>query len=89
MKTSVHKIMEIDRIVWVDNQPTNETEKRTLVCFVRETDFAGIKTVKQFGSLILNRGVTVEQAEAALKDAPLASLKFCNPDDKGFYKVVL
>lgn len=92
MKTvQVHKIMECQVPVWENDQPTDIKEPRTLVVFKRETSaLGGLKTVVQFGSLLLNSGVTVEQATNSLtKDDYSAEVEFVAVPDSQFYKVRL
>jgi hypothetical protein len=86
---TIHKIIEITVPVWVDNAPTGDKETRTMVCFKRTADFAGIKTITEFGSMILNEGITVEQAQLALATADLTRVKFVKPNELGFYKAVV
>jgi hypothetical protein len=91
---TIHKIIEIQVPVWVDNAPTGDKETRTMVCFKRTADFTGadgvvLKTITQFGSMILNEGVTVEQAQAGLATADLTLVKFVKPNELGFFKAVV
>jgi hypothetical protein len=86
---TIHKIIEITVPIWVDNAPTGDKETRTMVCFKRTADFAGIKTITEFGSMILNQGITVEQAQLALATADLTRVKFVKPNELGFYKAVV
>lgn len=83
--------MEIERHVWENNVMTDVKEPRTLAVFVREvTAMGGLKTVVQFGSLILDRGVTVEQATKALnKEDYSDEIEFVAKPDSNFYNVVL
>jgi late competence protein required for DNA uptake (superfamily II DNA/RNA helicase) len=85
----LHKIIEIDRLVWVDGQPTDQKEKRIMACFKRITNFYDVKETLEFGSMILNRGVTLKQAETALKGADFSNVKFVEPNELGFYKAVV
>jgi hypothetical protein len=92
MKTvKLHKIMECEVPVWENDVMTDVKEPRTLVVFVRETTaLGGLKTVAQFGSLLLDRGVTVEQATTALtKDNYADEVEFVEVPDSKFYKVRL
>ena len=86
---TIHKILEIQVPVWVDKTPTGDKETRTMVCFKRTADFADVKTINEFGSMILNPGVTVEQAELALAKVDLSVVKFVKPNELGFYKAVV
>ena len=86
---TIHKILEIQVPVWVDNAPTGDKETRTMVCFKRTADFAGIKTITEFGSMILNEGITPAQAELALAKVDLSVVKFVKPNELGFYKAVV
>ena len=83
--------MEIERHIWENNVMTDVKEPRTLAVFVREvTAMGGLKTVVQFGSLILDRGVTVEQATKALnKEDYSDEIEFVAKPDSNFYNVVL
>lgn len=83
--------MTCERHVWENGVMTDVKEPRTLAVFVREVSaMGGLKTVVQFGSLILDRGVTVEQATAALNKADYSDeIEFVAKPDSDFYKVVL
>ena len=86
---TIHKIIEIQVPVWVDNAPTGNKETRTMIVFKRTADFAGIKTITEFGSMILNQGITPAQAQLALATADLTRVKFVKPNELGFYKAVV
>jgi hypothetical protein len=81
--------MEIQVPVWVDKTPTGDKETRTMIVFKRTVNFADVKTITEFGSMILNPGVTVEQAELALAKVNLSVVKFVKPNESGFYKAVV
>ena len=83
--------MECEVPVWENDVMTDVKEPRTLVVFVRETTaLGGLKTIAQFGSLLLNQGVTVEQATNSLtKEDYSDEVDFVPKPDSKFFKAVL
>ena len=83
--------MECEVPVWENDVMTDVKEPRTLVVFVRETNgLGGLKTYAQFGSLLLNQGVTVEQATNSLtKEDYSDEVEFVEKPDSKFFKAVL
>ena len=87
----VYKIMECEVPVWENDVMTDVKEPRTLVVFVREVvALHGLATTAQFGSLLLNKGVTVEQATNSLTQEDYSEeVDFLPKPDSKFFKAVL
>ena len=75
---------------WVDGEQTDEVEERTKALFVREVE-GHLASKLEFGSLLLNKGVTLAEADAYFKkDVDYANdVRFVDVDGSDFYKVVL
>ena len=84
------KTFKVEFPVWVDGQPTAEKETRIKALFVKEVlALNGLVSRKQYGSLVLNREVTEEDAAKGLKpDTDYSSeLAFEAVPGSDFYKV--
>jgi len=58
------KVFSYKARVFVDGQPTGETQVRTKALFYREISlFDGKATRKQYATLLMNAGVTAEECE--------------------------
>lgn len=64
--------------------------KRVSLCAVRESDIlGGLASSKQFGSIVLKEGTSLEDAQEAFKEgAELQGVTLGQPDEDGFYRIV-
>ena len=88
----LHAIKLVDCPVWEDDQMTGETEPRVLVVFKESKTLNGLETgTSKIGSLFLHKGITLEQAEAALptNDDYSDRVKLVEKESSNFYKAVL
>lgn len=79
---TVHKIKEY---------LNSKNETRILVTFARKSNsiLGGLGSTVEFGSIVLNKGVTLDQANEALPIGKECSdVKFGAMDESGFYRVV-
>jgi len=63
---------------------------RVALCAVKDTEMlGGLASSKQFGSIVLKEGTSLKDAEKAFPEGSvLEGVKFGNPDDDGFYRII-
>ena len=83
------KTFKVEFPVWVDGKPTAQKETRIKALFVKEYNIVGgLAGTPRFGSLVLKREVTEEQANAIDPDKDWSDeLEFVPVEGSKFYKV--
>jgi hypothetical protein len=88
----IRKIQECQVPVWENNQATDATEARVLVVFAdTAVGMNGLKTFTRIGSMFLDAGVTLAQAQEKLDlDADYSDdIEFVAKPDSNFFRAVL
>ena len=83
------KTFKVEFPVWVNGERTSEKETRIKALFVKESDLLnGLAGTPKFGSLVLKREVTEEQANAIDPDRDWSDeLEFVPVEGSKFYNV--
>ena len=83
------RTFKVEFPVWVDGQPTEEKETRIKALFVREVSaFNGLKTIKQWGSMVLDREVTQEEVDKTDTEKDWShELRFVPKEGSTYYDV--
>ena len=88
----LHAIKIVDCPVWENDEMTDATEPRVLVVFKEAKTLNGLATgTSKIGSLFLHKGITLEEAEAALPadDDYSDRVEFVAKEGSDFFKAVL
>jgi hypothetical protein len=87
----IRKIQECQVPVWENNQPTDNKETRVLVVFQDTATWLGLKGDTRIGSMFLDSGVTLAQAQEKLDlDADYSKqIEFVAKPDSTFFRAVI
>lgn len=87
----IRKMQIVQCPVWENDQKTDALEPRVLVVFEQVLTLRGVADVKRIGSMFLNKGVTLEQAQVALPadDDYSKEIVFLPKPDSTFFRAVL
>lgn len=87
----IRKMQVVQCPVWENDQKTDALEPRVLVVFEQTLTLRGVADTKRIGSMFLNRGVTLEEAQVALPvdDDYSKEVVFLPKPDSTFFRAVL
>ena len=87
----IRAIKNVEVPIWENNLPTDNKETRVLVVFESVATWLGLKGQTRIGSMFLDAGITLEQAQAKLDlDADYSKqIEFVAKPDSTFFRAVI
>lgn len=87
----IRAIKNVEVPIWENNLPTDNKETRVLVVFESVATWLGLKGQTRIGSMFLDAGITLEQANAKLDlDADYSKqIEFVAKPDSNFFRAVI